>query len=86
MRDSTHHSHVFAIFWLMKAIILIVITLGGLWFNWKHLKKALGQIAEKNKAEASGFKRFMNYPMTVVWYGYLFAFLVGLTANNLIFK
>lgn len=70
----------------MKALILILITAIGLWFNWKHLKKALAQISEKNKVESSGFKRFLNYPMTVVWYGYLFAFFIGLTVNNLIFK
>jgi len=69
----------------MKAVLLIVITLVGLWFNWKHLKKALAQISEKNKVEPSATKRFFNYPLTVVWYGYLFAFFIGLTANNLIF-
>ncbi|HSQ43258.1 MAG TPA: hypothetical protein VLM37_13340 [Fibrobacteraceae bacterium] len=70
----------------MKAIILILITLVGVWFNWRHLRKALHQIGEKNKTEPSSFKRAMNYPLTVVWYGYLFAFFVGLTVNNLVFK
>lgn len=70
----------------MKAIILIIISAVGLWINWRYLKKALSQISEKNKAEKSGFQRFMNYPLTVVWYGYLFAFFIGLAVNNLIFK
>jgi hypothetical protein len=70
----------------MKPVILIAITALGLWFNWRHMKKALQQISEKNAKEPSAFKRFFNYPMTVAWYGYLFAFFVGLTANNLIFK
>ena len=76
----------FSILATMKPIILVAITLAGLWFNWRHMKKALAQIADKNKAEASSFKRAMNYPLTVAWYGYLFAFFVGLSTNNLIFK
>lgn len=70
----------------MKAVLLIAITAAGLWFNWRHMKKALNGITEKNKTEKSGFSRFMNYPMTIAWYGYLFAFFIGLTVNNLIFK
>lgn len=70
----------------MKAILLIVITLIGFFVNWRYLKKALAQIAEKNKLERAGYKRALNYPMTLVWYGYLFAFFAGLTLNNLVFK
>jgi len=69
----------------MKACLLILISIVGLWFNWKHLKKALAQITEKNKAEPSFAKRVLSYPLTVIWYGYLFAFLIGLSVNNLIF-
>lgn|GEM_PF-524626 len=69
----------------MKAVLLVSITLVGIFLNWRYLRKALRQIKEKNAQESNALMRALNYPLTVVWYAYLFAFFVGLSVNNLIF-
>lgn len=70
---------------MLKIILLIIVTLAGLAACSFYLKKNLVRIALKNKTEASPYKRVLNYPLTVIWYGYLIVFFIGLTANNLIF-
>lgn len=69
----------------MKAALLVLITLVGIYLNWRYLSKALKQIKEKNLQEKNALMRALNYPLTIVWYAYLFAFFVGLSVNNLIF-
>ncbi|HHX15581.1 MAG TPA: hypothetical protein GX724_05410 [Fibrobacter sp.] len=69
----------------MKIILLILVTLAGITLCGFYLKKNLVRIAVKNKSEASPYKRALNYPLTLIWYGYLIVFFIGLTANNLIF-
>jgi len=62
--------------------ILILISLGGFALSGWYFIKNLKTIEIKNRAEKSKFKRFLNYPFTIVWYSYLLIFFVCLTVNN----
>lgn len=70
----------------MTAVLLILASLIGIAITLFYLRKNLKSIAIKNAKEKSLAKRIMNYPFTVIWYGYLLFFFVGLTINNLIFN
>jgi len=69
---------------MLKAILLIVVSIVGLGICILYLRKNLVQIAKKNKTLNSTGKKALNYPLTILWYGYLIAFFIGLTVNNLI--
>ncbi len=69
---------------MLGNILIVLSTLVGLAISAWYFRKNLLQIRARNKSEPSAFKRFGNYPLTVVWYLYLFAFFIGLTVNNLI--
>lgn len=66
-------------------ISAILVTLAGLSFTVLYFRRNLVRIREKNKSIESSWKRVLNYPFTIIWYGYLFVFFLGLTVNNLIF-
>ncbi|NLG38338.1 MAG: hypothetical protein GX545_00200 [Fibrobacter sp.] len=68
----------------MKIILLIIVSIVGLGLSILYLRKNLVRIAEKNKSIDSTGKKVLNYPLTILWYGYLIAFFIGLTVNNLI--
>lgn len=69
---------------MLKALLLIVVSIAGLGVCIIYLRKNLVRIAEKNKTLNSTGKKMLNYPLTILWYGYLIAFFIGLTVNNLI--
>ena len=70
---------------MLSVLLLILVSLIGTAGTFFFLKRNLIRIAEKNKAIESKTKRMLNYPLTILWYGYLFVFFVGLSVNNLIF-
>lgn len=70
---------------MLSGFILILISLVGSAGTVFYFKRNLVRIAEKNKSIESKSKRILNYPLTVLWYGYLLVFFVGLSVNNLIF-
>lgn len=65
-------------------ILLVLSTVVGLLASYWYFRKNLTQIRQRNQSEPSVAKRFFNYPLTVLWYCYLFVFFIGLTVNNLI--
>lgn len=67
----------------MRFTLLLITSALGLWYTYRHLRKSLVQIQRKNQVETSPFKRALNYPLTVLWFGYLTVFFLGLTINNL---
>ncbi|HOG68700.1 MAG TPA: hypothetical protein PLT31_03160 [Fibrobacteraceae bacterium] len=69
---------------MIKIILLIIVSIVGLGLSILYLRKNLVRIAEKNKSIDSTGKKVLNYPLTILWYGYLIAFFIGLTVNNLI--
>ena len=69
---------------MIKIILLIIVSIVGLGLSILYLRKNLVRIAEKNKTLNSTGKKVLNYPLTILWYGYLIAFFIGLTVNNLI--
>lgn len=70
---------------MLSGFILILVSLVGTVGTAFHFKRNLVRIAEKNRSIESKSKRILNYPLTILWYGYLFVFFVGLSVNNLIF-
>ena len=70
---------------MLSIFLLILASLIGTAGTFFFLKRNLIRIAEKNKAIESKTKRMLNYPLTILWYGYLFVFFVGLSVNTLIF-
>ena len=70
---------------MLSIFLLILASLIGTAGTFFFLKRNLIRIAEKNKAIESKSKRMLNYALTILWYGYLFVFFVGLSVNNLIF-
>lgn len=69
---------------MLSGFILILLSLVGIAGTAFYFKRNLRRIAERNKAVESKAKRILNYPLTILWYGYLFVFFVGLSVNNLI--
>ncbi len=70
----------------MKAVILILVTLGGIYLVIRGFLKNVNEIKTKPKNSHTIVDKVFNYPLMVIWYSYLFVFLIGLTVNNLIFK
>lgn len=70
---------------MLSTLLLILASLIGTLGTIYYFRRNLLRIIQKNKGEASRFKRVMNYPLTIIWYGYLLVFFVGLSVNNLIF-
>ncbi len=70
---------------MLSTILLILASLAGTVGTAHYFRRNLVRIAEKNKSVSSKSKRILNYPLTILWYGYLLVFFVGLFVNNLIF-
>lgn len=66
----------------MIYVLLILASIIGIALSVFYLRKNVVRIKEKNKTEPKAYKRVINYALTVLWYGYLLVFFVGLTVNN----
>ncbi len=66
---------------MLSGFILILISLVGTARTAFCFKRNMAI----NRSIESKSKRILNYPLTILWYGYLFVFFVGLSVNNLIF-
>ena len=69
----------------MAYFFLILSSIAGIAVCLLLFRKNMKRIREKNANEPKGYKRVLNYALTVIWYGYLLVFFAGLTVNNLIF-
>ncbi|MDR1759023.1 MAG: hypothetical protein LBR60_00685 [Fibrobacter sp.] len=69
---------------MIGKILIVLVTLAGVFLTFRYCRQNLIRIREKNRAIREPWKRALNYPFTVLWYGYLFVFFFGLTINNLI--
>ncbi len=70
---------------MLSGLVLIFLSLAGTAGTIFYFRRNLIRIAEKNRTIDSKAKRVLNYPLTVLWYGYMLVFFVGLSVNNLIF-
>ncbi len=70
---------------MLSGLVLILLSLAGTAGTIFYFRRNLIRIAEKNRTIDSKAKRVLNYPLTVLWYGYMLVFFVGLSVNNLIF-
>lgn len=70
---------------MLSGLVLILLSLAGTAGTIFYFRRNLIRIAEKNRTIDSKAKRALNYPITVLWYGYMLVFFVGLSVNNLIF-
>ncbi len=68
----------------MKMIIILIIGLGGLWLSIQHLRRNLAELKAKPKNAHRLEDKIFNYPLMLLWFGYLIVFFSGLIVNNLI--
>ncbi len=69
---------------MLKIPLLILFGLGGLWLSFRYFRKNIQEI--KQKPEHKLEDKLFNYPLMVLWFGYLMVFFSGLIVNNLILK
>lgn len=74
------------LYYMFSSILIVLVSIFGLGLSVFYLKKNLIRIALKNKSIDKPAQKVLNYPLTLLWYGYLIAFFIGLTLNNLVFK
>jgi hypothetical protein len=69
----------------MKVLLLIVLSAVGLWYNWRAARHWwAGQRTHMPKGSDIG--GWLSVAFSVVWYLFVFAFFIGLTVNNTIFR
>ncbi len=71
---------------VIKAILVVVIGVGGLWFSIRHLRRNIAEIRAKQAGQHRIEDKFLNYPLMFLWFGYLILFFGGLIVNNLFFR
>lgn len=71
---------------VIKAILVVVIGVGGLWFSIRHLRRNIAEIRGKQAGQHRIEDKFLNYPLMFLWFGYLILFFGGLIVNNLVFR
>jgi hypothetical protein len=70
---------------MIQAFLLIAIGGAGIWFTGRHLKKTWVEIrARKGTVKTS--ELILNNGLSLLWFGYLMAFFVGMIVNNLLLK
>lgn len=70
----------------MRILLILVFGLGGLWLTVRHLRKNLAEMKAKTKDGLATSDKLVNYPLMVLWFGYLLVFFAGLIVNNLIIR
>jgi hypothetical protein len=70
----------------MRTVLILLAGLGGLWVTFRHLRRNLQEIKAKPKDQVQTMDKLVNYPLMVLWFGYLIAFFGGLIVNNLILR
>lgn len=68
----------------MKLILILIIGLGGLWLSFRQLRRNMLEIRSKPKGSHRLEDKIFNYPLMLLWFGYLIVFFGGLIVNNLI--
>lgn len=70
---------------MIQALLLVAVGGAGIWFTGRHLRKTWREIrARKGTVKTSDL--ILNHGLGLLWFGYLFAFFVGLIVNNLLLK
>lgn len=70
----------------MRVILILAVGLGGLWFTLRHLRRNLEEFKAKSRQGLQASDKAVNYPLMVLWFGYLIVFFAGLIVNNLILR
>lgn len=70
----------------MKIFLIIIIGTAGILLVIRGFYSNIKEIRKKPKSTHSFGDKFFNYPLMVLWYGYLLVFFAGLIVNNLIIK
>lgn len=71
---------------VIKAILVVLVGVTGLWFSIRHLRRNIAEIRAKGAGQHRFEDKFLNYPLMVLWFGYLILFFGGLIVNNLVFR
>ena len=67
-------------------LLILLVGSGGLWLTLRHLRRNIREIKAKPKDQVQSMDRWVNYPLMVLWFGYLVVFFGGLIVNNLILR
>lgn len=70
----------------MRVVLILLVGFGGLWFTFRHLRRNIREIKAKAKDQVQPMDKAVNYPLMVLWFGYLLVFFGGLIVNNLILR
>lgn len=70
----------------METVLILVAGFGGLWLTLRHLRRNIREIKARPKDQIQTMDKVVNYPLMVLWFGYLIVFFAGLIVNNLILR
>ena len=70
---------------MIQGLVLVLIGGLGIWFTAQHLKKSWRE-ARARRGTVKTSELVMNQGLSLLWFGYLLAFFVGLIVNNLLLK
>jgi hypothetical protein len=69
----------------MKILFLVALSAVGLWYNWRAARLWwAGQ--RTHMPRSSDIAGWVSVGFSVVWYFFVFAFFIGLTVNNTLFR
>jgi hypothetical protein len=69
----------------MKILILIVLSILGLWYNW-HATRNWWAGQKTHLPKSNDIGGWVGVGFSVIWYFFVFVFFIGLTVNNTIFR
>ena len=69
----------------MKVLLLLVLSALGVWYNWRATQHWWA-VQKTRLPKTSDVFGWVGVGFSAVWYLFVFAFFVGLTVNNTVFR
>ena len=69
----------------MRVLFLAVLTILGLWYNWKATRH-WWEVQKNMLPSATDVAGWIGVLFSAVWYLFVFVFFAGLTLNNTLFR
>lgn len=71
---------------MLQAVLLVLVGGAGIWFSARHLRRNWRDLRARPKGTLKAGEVILNYGLSFLWFGFLFAFFTGLIVNNLILR